>query len=237
MDFDVQTPCYRAPEVLLGAGPVGNKIDVWSVGIVALELLLDGTGITLPGGIAGAELLRSPVDGRDAAVRRVIDLFGSVAACRHGIYWTDAYGELSMRWAWDAKRKTKIALGEQSGAVPGAVLRQLRNPALAAFLAGLLTVHPARRTAVPAALRHPFLTRTLLGTWGCVLADPAWYDGCAGDPDIADAATAAGGGAADAADAAGAADAGAGASVGAADGADNAGGMYEDDDDDEVNLV
>ncbi|CAM9454054.1 unnamed protein product, partial [Scytosiphon promiscuus] len=38
-DFEFQTLAYRAPEVLMGC-PLGPPVDVWSVGIVLLEMLL-----------------------------------------------------------------------------------------------------------------------------------------------------------------------------------------------------
>jgi serine/threonine protein kinase len=38
-DFDVQTPGYRAPEALLRCS-FGANIDVWSIGVVLVELLM-----------------------------------------------------------------------------------------------------------------------------------------------------------------------------------------------------
>ncbi|CAM9380282.1 unnamed protein product [Hapterophycus canaliculatus] len=38
-DFEFQTLAYRAPEVLMGC-PLGPPVDVWSVGIILMELLL-----------------------------------------------------------------------------------------------------------------------------------------------------------------------------------------------------
>ena len=41
-DFDMQSMPYRSPEVLMGV-PFGDKIDVWSLGIVLLELCIGST--------------------------------------------------------------------------------------------------------------------------------------------------------------------------------------------------
>jgi serine/threonine protein kinase len=41
-DFSIQSLPYRSPEVLMGV-PFGDKVDVWSVGIVLLELCLGRT--------------------------------------------------------------------------------------------------------------------------------------------------------------------------------------------------
>eukprot|EP00903_Cladosiphon_okamuranus_P007007 g6817.t1 len=38
-DFEIQTLAYRAPEVLMGC-PFGPAVDVWSVGVILLELLI-----------------------------------------------------------------------------------------------------------------------------------------------------------------------------------------------------
>ncbi|KAK9374180.1 kinase-like domain-containing protein [Lipomyces chichibuensis] len=41
-NFDIQSVGYRAPEVLLGDKMFDAKIDIWSVGVILLELLLAG---------------------------------------------------------------------------------------------------------------------------------------------------------------------------------------------------
>jgi serine/threonine protein kinase len=170
-EYEVQTACYRAPQMLLGSGPLGKHIDVWSVGIIALELLF-GNDVVIPGGIEGAELLRSPVDGRDALVRRLIEVFGSIRACEGGKYWRDAYGGLSARWGWQ-KGHGKVELGDNVGALPE-VLAATGNPRLQEFLKGLLEVDYTQRLSVDSALRDPWLVGTLLGEWGNVLMNPGW---------------------------------------------------------------
>ncbi|KAA8910818.1 kinase-like domain-containing protein [Sphaerosporella brunnea] len=172
-DYNVQTACYRAPEMLLGSGPVGNHIDVWSVGVIALELLFGGQ-VTIHGGIEGAELLRSPVEGRDALVRRLIDVFGSVRMYEGGKFWREAYGDLSIRWGWQ-KGHGKIELGENTGALPK-ILSRIENPKLQRFLEGLVDVDYTQRLTVDRALRDPWLIESILGVWGKVLTS-AWQCG------------------------------------------------------------
>eukprot|EP00884_Botryococcus_braunii_P010491 jgi/Botrbrau1/19443/Bobra.0338s0065.1 len=40
MTADVGTPRYKAPEVLAGKGEYGCKVDVWSLGVIVIELVL-----------------------------------------------------------------------------------------------------------------------------------------------------------------------------------------------------
>lgn len=172
-DYNVQTACYRSPEMMLGYGPIGKHIDVWSAGVIALELLF-GSDIVIPGGIEGAELLRSPVEGRDAIVRRMIDIFGSVKSCEGGKYWLEVYKELGTRWGWD-KKQGKIKLDENRGAICD-VLAQIENKPLQRFLAGMVNTDYEERSTVDEALRDPWLVSTLLGEWGTVLMNPGWCE-------------------------------------------------------------
>eukprot|EP00762_Andalucia_godoyi_P002842 ANDGO_04539.mRNA.1 Cyclin-dependent kinase D-2 len=51
-DFDLQTPAYRAPEILHRSRDFGVKVDVWSAGIVFLNLLKRHDLVTFPPDIA-----------------------------------------------------------------------------------------------------------------------------------------------------------------------------------------
>ncbi|KAF8538968.1 kinase-like domain-containing protein [Trichophaea hybrida] len=172
-DYNVQTACYRSPEMLLGYGPVGKHIDIWSAGVIAIELLF-GKDITMAGGIEGAELLRSPVEGRDAVVRRMIDLFGSVNSCEDGMYWYPVYKELSTRWGWD-KKHGKIKLGEQIGAISD-ILERTGNYDLRKWILGMVDPDYKSRSTIQEALRDPWLVYTLLGEWGTVLQMDGFCD-------------------------------------------------------------
>ena len=168
-DYGVQTPCYRAPEMLLGSGPVGKHIDIWSVGIIALQLLF-GNDVFIPGGIEGGEIMRTPLEGRDAAIRRLIDVFGSVKSCEGGRYWLADYFDLSTRWGWE-KGKGKVRLSEQTG-VLGDYLAHTQDVGLSAWLQGMVEVDWKHRSTVEDALRNPWLVDTLLGNFGRVLLRP-----------------------------------------------------------------
>lgn len=168
-DYGVQTPCYRAPEILLGSGPVGKHIDIWSVGIIALQLLF-GSDVFIPGGIEGGEIMRAPLEGRDAAVRRLIDIFGSVKSCEGGRYWLPDYTSLSTRWGWE-KGKGKVRLGDQAG-VLGEYLARTQDVGLTTWIMGMVEVDWKRRSTVGDALRNPWLVDTLLGHFGRVLMRP-----------------------------------------------------------------
>ncbi|CAM9660935.1 unnamed protein product [Chrysoparadoxa australica] len=61
-DFEIQTVAYRAPEVLLGC-PFDHAIDMWSAGVVILELVL-------------GRRLFGTADTRDGLVRQMMCAFG-----------------------------------------------------------------------------------------------------------------------------------------------------------------
>jgi serine/threonine protein kinase len=165
-DFDVQSGWYRAPEMLLGCGPIGKHIDMWSVGVVALELLLDDE-VVIPGGIeGGAQLMRTAIPGREAAVQRMIQIFGSVLCCEGGAYWQESYGTLSQRHRVDKHaRGCVVEVGEQKGML-GRLLEECADEELVDFLMGMVKVDWRGRATVDEALRHPWVVNTLLGDWG-----------------------------------------------------------------------
>lgn len=176
--FDVQSSCYRAPEMMLGSGPVGRQIDVWSAGIIAIELLF-GDDVSIPGGLEGASaIMRSPVEGRDAAVRRMIEIFGSLEACEDGMFWRDVYKVLGTRWTWDRACDSKVNNGPRKGALVD-VLRETNDKGMNRWLLGMVDVNPFRRSTVDGALRDPWLVQSLLGRWGDVLQNPhkEWLSG------------------------------------------------------------
>ncbi|KAI5776427.1 hypothetical protein EDC01DRAFT_682746 [Geopyxis carbonaria] len=169
-DYQVQTPCYRAPEVLLGAGRLSRRIDIWSLGVIALQLLLDGEPVG-DTGVEGAELLMPAENTLDGMVRRVIELFGSVQCCRRGRFWRPAFAHLSVRWGRRPGEREPYPVAEKTGLV-GAVLRRCGDEGLARWLRGMVAVDPRERVTVVQALRDPWAVRTVLGEWGAILMAP-----------------------------------------------------------------
>lgn len=168
-DFGVQSACYRAPEILLGAGPLSRVMDVWSAGVIAVEMLLDG--IVVGNGIEGGELLRGVIEGRESMVGRVVELVGSVREYQHGMYWQDIYSEISLH---PAKKKRgpgnrKRRPEGKTGMLKQFLETETEDSGLVTFLMAMMEVGVSRRGTVMSMLRHPWLIRTLLGDWERVL--------------------------------------------------------------------
>ncbi|KAH0612814.1 uncharacterized protein H6S33_009194 [Morchella sextelata] len=168
-DFGVQSACYRAPEILLGAGPLSRVMDVWSAGVIAVEMLLDG--IVVGNGIEGGELLRGVIEGRGSMVERVVELVGSVREYQHGMYWQDIYSDISLH---PAKKKRgpgnrKRRPEEKTGMLKQFLETETEDSGLVKFLMAMMEVGVSRRGTVMSMLRHPWLIRTLLGDWERVL--------------------------------------------------------------------
>lgn len=172
-DFDVQSARYRAPEILLGVGPISRLMDVWSVGVIAVEMVLDGEVVGEGG---RGELMRCG-EGREALVRRVVELMGSVEVYRGGLYWMDVYDDISLEPVvfTPRKRKRKGSYEEAGARVGrGGILREFLEEGMGdmgavGFLMDMMEVGVGRRKAVKGVLRHPWLVKQLLGDWGNVL--------------------------------------------------------------------
>lgn len=163
-DFGVQSACYRAPEILLGSGPLSRVMDIWSAGVIAVELLLDGEIIGK--GQEGAELMRCGIIGREALVWRTVELVGSVMEYGGGVYYTDIYDEISLE---SVEGKLEGLRMEKRG-----ILREFLEDAtedvdLVDFLVDMMEVGVGRRKTVAEMLKHPWLVGQLLGDWGNVL--------------------------------------------------------------------
>ncbi|KAL7273611.1 hypothetical protein RUND412_003515 [Rhizina undulata] len=183
-DFEVQSGCYRAPEMLLGSGPLSRVMDVWSAGVISVEMLLDD--VVVGGGVEGSELLWNGIQGREGMVRRVVELVGSVRAYRGGMYYKDLYDELSITAPstsptapWKRKRggasgsgkrrQSRISVVEAKGILPGFLKKETGDEGLAVFLVDMMEVDMSKRKGVMSMLRHPWLIDKLLGNWGDVL--------------------------------------------------------------------
>lgn len=168
-DFSVQSACYRAPEILLGSGPLSRVMDVWSAGVIAVELLLDDGMIGE--GLEGAELMRSCVDGREAMVLRTVELVGSVREYTGGMYYADMYDEISLEPVvfMSENGKPEGPRAEKKGILRDLLEDATGNLGLVDFLMNMMEVGVRRRKTVNEMLRHPWLIRQLLGNWGDIL--------------------------------------------------------------------
>lgn len=183
-DFGVQSACYRAPEILLGSGPLSRVMDVWSAGVIAVELLLDG-GV-IGDGLEGAELMRSCVGGREAMVLRTVELVGSVREYAGGMYYADMYDEISLEpvvfTPENGERESPRT--EKKGILKDFLEHATGDVGLVDFLMDMMEVGVRRRKTVNEMLRHPWLIRQLLGSWGDVLMGEIEGDGTVGGDDV-----------------------------------------------------
>lgn len=168
-DFGVQSACYRAPEILLGSGPLSRVMDVWSAGVIAVELLFNH-GV-IGEGLEGAELMRSCVDGREAMVLRTVELVGSVREYTGGMYYADMYDEISLEPVvfMPGDGELEGPRVEKKGILRDLLEDATGNLGLVDFLMNMMEVGVRRRKTVNEMLRHPWLIRQLLDNWGDVL--------------------------------------------------------------------
>lgn len=156
-DFKIQTAGYRAPEVLIGDPTFNKKIDVWSVGVVLLELTINQLYK------AFRNEWKLIIDGNLGpsvrCISKVIESFDAYKD-RNTRFWKDQYASASLR-----PENVSVMIRTLAG-----VMFQNEVSKLALdFLLCLLRVDHYKRWSASEALRHPFLIYTLQGTWGKVL--------------------------------------------------------------------
>lgn len=203
-DFGVQSVCYRAPEILLGQGPLSRVMDVWSAGVIAVELLLDGE--VVGEGLPGVELVRSHIEDREGMVRRVIELVGSVMEYQCGMYYLDVYDEASLEPVpfppkkkrrktterWYAARTAKpeedspkeVLRRPRKGILRSSLTEKTGEAGIVGFLMEMMEVNVYKRKTVKELMRHPWLIKKLLGDWGGVLAHTADGDDGRSDEEL-----------------------------------------------------
>ena len=173
--FDIQSLPYRCPEVLMGV-PFGDKIDMWSLGIVLLELCL---GHTLFFVTSREELFVALCEVFHASLPAPLLFAG-------GRYTSDLMALRDTETvtpphpsgpspAAPAPTSGKISFADQVAgmydilASRGVAVQHLPG-SLLHFLAALTHWDPAQRLSAPEALQHDFLTAhlahplTVLGT-------------------------------------------------------------------------
>jgi serine/threonine protein kinase len=143
-DFDIQTLSYRAPEVMFGV-PFGPQIDVWSLGILLLELCL-----------------RKPlfiVRSREELVKAMEMKLSTPKLFR---FAGGMYSDILMNNN-DSIILPKINFPQHMLSVKRLLSKALLDvPAdLVHFLAGMLHPDPDIRLTALDALQHPFLSSSL----------------------------------------------------------------------------
>lgn len=189
-DFELQSAHYRAPEILLGHGPIEPKMDVWSAGIIILEWLLDtehrralenkltaleGTE-SGPGSVSSSStpLMNTTDSTRTAMVGRISKLFGPVICYRNGMYYKAEYDELGQNTPFHNDCH-EFGLSEHDGSavstgiLPDFILDSTLSDGLTAFIADMVTVDIYARKSVGQLLNDKWLVRGLLGEWGNVI--------------------------------------------------------------------
>lgn len=153
-NFEVQSKAYRSPEVLLGDDTFDEKIDVWSVGVVLLELYVNGLFKSHNG---VWRLVKSGE--RSEVIKSLSAKFGSLNCYKRAKYWDPSYD-----YAKAKDKNNTLFLHSLVGKDPNENRSQVLD-----FLHSLLILDHRHRISAEKALRHPFLTGQLLGDWGKAL--------------------------------------------------------------------
>lgn len=184
-EFEVQSAHYRAPEVLLGAGPVERKIDVWGAGVVGLEWLLGTMGrkelekeFVLMGGEASRDqdevwqpVMAVSIPSRTALVMRMAKLFGRLGCYQHGLFWREEYDSL-LRAPEEAVEVDEWGLEVQQsncGILSRFLLNTTLSSGLTEFMAKMLEVDVWQRKTCAEIMKDVWLVNGLLGEWASVL--------------------------------------------------------------------
>lgn len=167
-DFELQSLPYRAPEVLLGLRNFSCAIDVWSLGIVLIELLI------------GQTLFHAR--DRDEAIAQVETTLCKLSKTRFssGKYAQSLFRVARLHGlgggihspspallnqessAWNRTEQTKALKRLLSKHVSLQELRTHELHGLTDFLTGLTAVDPSYRSTPLEALQHPFLVDNLV---------------------------------------------------------------------------
>lgn len=162
-NFELQSIGYRAPEVIIGDPTLNDKIDVWSVGVVLLEILVNNMYKSLKNEwrLILAEGLRPGI----ISITKSIESF-DVYQNKRTLFWKPEFSSdnLIRSGAIPTESVTIQNLAEVM------VTRENRDSTLALdFLLCLLRVDHRLRWSATEALRHPFLIETLQGAWANAL--------------------------------------------------------------------
>lgn len=162
-DFQLQPIGYRAPEVIIGDPTMNEKIDVWGVGVVLLELLVNNMYKSLKN--EWRLILSEGLQQGVMSITKSIESF-DVYRNKRTLFWTPELesDELIRTGAIPAESVTIQNLAAVM------VTKENRESTLALdFLLCLLRVDHRLRWSAAEALRHPFLVETLQGAWANIL--------------------------------------------------------------------
>ncbi|XP_014676700.1 PREDICTED: dual specificity tyrosine-phosphorylation-regulated kinase 1A-like [Priapulus caudatus] len=133
-DFDLQTPLYRAPEVMFGV-PFGSEIDMYSLGCVLAELYL------------GKPLFFGK--NKEAILSETVELLGAFPMT---VFQRGKYFSLLQSFTLDTVMPQIIRCKRLMTR-----LKNTRNFAFATFIEGMLAYDPRERLTPCGAACHPFL--------------------------------------------------------------------------------
>lgn len=155
-EFQLQSQGYRAPEVLLGDSTTNEKLDIWSVGVILLELLVNHIFKSFQNRWVLIETDSRPQN---------------VLAITNAIEPLDVYSERNAKyWENDFSLEKLESYGLVSE--PGAMIKSLATVAKTEqelnaidFILCMVQVDNSKRWPVQKVLRHPFLIKTLQNRW------------------------------------------------------------------------
>lgn len=161
-DFQIQSPGYRAPEVLVGDYEMNEKIDVWSVGVILVELLVNHVFRSFRHSwrlVAADSRLSSVI-----CIARSIDSFDSYQT-RKTKFWSPEFSASAL--------KNNGQISEISSMVNSLVrVLSTRQELLALdFVLSLIQIDHRKRWSAKKALLHPFLIKSLQPVWAQALLD------------------------------------------------------------------
>ncbi|CAJ0586359.1 unnamed protein product, partial [Mesorhabditis spiculigera] len=150
----VGTPhLYRPPELLVPNCPYDSRVDVWAVGLIALEML--GKKLFLPSSIPNPEGVEKDklFSAYEAAMlQRVLDVLG-VPEDRYEEVFGNHLARMDER-----PSKLREELQGPLGLL-GPEMNALRTADLENLLYKIFTVNPQRRPTATNCLRHPYLVK------------------------------------------------------------------------------
>lgn len=160
-DFELQSPGYRAPEITIGDPTFNEKIDVWSVGVVLLEILVNRLYKAFKN--EWRLILNENTAPTVVCISKVIEPFDGYKD-RKTLFWEEEYESTALL---DANRMEGASIMMKNLA---GIMNENETSRLALdFLLCLLRVDHTVRWSAKEALRHPFLIYTLQGPWAKVL--------------------------------------------------------------------
>lgn len=160
-DFELQSPGYRAPEIIIGDPTFNEKIDVWSVGVVLLEVLVNYIYKAFRN--EWRLILNESRAPSVLCITKVIEPFDAYKN-RHTMFWKREYESTAL---FNANRLEAVSVMMKN--LAGIMCEEETSKLALDFLLCLLRVDHNIRWSATMALKHPFLIQTLQGPWSKVL--------------------------------------------------------------------